>query len=134
MSQIDETWIAVRKYTVEASGEGIEVKIAVPVQVGILESASTFSVAGPPEVSLGYDGRGIDSIQALQQAMEGLRAALLAIQAREPIRFAGGRGGNIGFYKRVPNEFGMELAERLSAVIDDEVERHVAALRARARR
>jgi uncharacterized protein DUF6968 len=69
---------------------------------------------------------GIDAIQALTMALEGIRVLLERSGAR--LSWVGGDLGDAGFERFVPNLFGREFSRRLNGMIDQEVERFARAI------
>ena len=78
-------------------------------------------IVKPGQSELPDAGRENDAIQALQLAMEHIRAKLAA--RGEVPRWDSGEQGDTGFYRTVPIFFGMDLARKLETHIDREVER-----------
>lgn len=64
---------------------------------------------------------GIDGMQALIQALEGIRITLES--APEPLSWAGERG-DAGFPRFVPTFFGPEFSQHLGRVLDEEITRY----------
>jgi hypothetical protein len=74
---------------------------------------------------------GVDSVQALQSAMQAIRVQL------EPhtdnLQWLGGRGGSLGFPKVIPDVLGPKLTRRLEKMVERELDRHARMLERRSR-
>lgn len=76
---------------------------------------------------------GMDSMQALQSAMQAVRLAL-APHARR-LKWDGGAQGTLGFPMAVPDLFGARFSRRLERIVERETNQHGRALeRARSKR
>ena len=64
---------------------------------------------------------GIDSMQALQNALQAIRLALAPHASR--LKWEGGQDGWLGFPKAIPDLFGPTFTQRLEGMVDREVER-----------
>jgi hypothetical protein len=65
-------------------------------------------------------GLGVDAIQALQMALEGVRVRLSREVAN--LKWFAGYDGDLGFPRLVPSFFGPAFADRLDKIISREVE------------
>ena len=77
-------------------------------------------------------GHGLDSIQALLMAMDGIRTRLE--QSGKSLTWEGGDSGDTGFARFVPTAFGLTFAKRINLMIDKEVLRFARSAEARYRR
>jgi hypothetical protein len=68
-------------------------------------------------------GYGVDAIQALTTALEGIRVALERSGKR--LSWIGGNPGDAGFERPVPSALGLHFSRRLNRMIDREVARFV---------
>ena len=66
-------------------------------------------------------GHGIDSIQALLMALEGIRTKLEQSSTR--LAWEGGDPGDTGFARFVPTFFGLSFSGRINRLINREVRR-----------
>lgn len=64
-------------------------------------------------------GHGIDALQALLHALEGVRAELDA--SGLPLSWEGGEPGDVGVPRMVPIYYGRAFAERIERYIDEQV-------------
>jgi hypothetical protein len=76
-------------------------------------------------------GYGVDSIQALTTALEGIRVTLEG--SRERLTWIGGEPGDHGFERLVTTSFGRTFTKRLNRLIDREILRMVKLLKDRHR-
>lgn len=74
---------------------------------------------------------GVDSVQALQSAMQAIRVQLEP--HTDELEWLGGRGGSLGFPKVIPDVFGPKLTRRLEKLVEREMDRHARTLERRAR-
>src|SRR2546430_10067153 len=81
-----------------------------------------FRIGGVGSRGVQY-GYGVDAIQALTSALEGIRVTLERSGNRLP--WIGGNPGDPGFERPVPNALGLEFSRRLNRMIDREVARFV---------
>jgi len=70
-------------------------------------------------------GYGIDAIQALTTALEGIRVTLE--QSSKRLSWISGIPGDAGFERPVPRGLGLEFSRRLNRVVDREIARFVTA-------
>lgn len=68
-------------------------------------------------------GYGVDAIQALTTALEGIRVTLERSGKR--LSWIGGNPGDPGFERPVPSALGVDFSRRLNRIIDREVARFV---------
>jgi hypothetical protein len=71
-------------------------------------------------------GYGVDGIQALTTALEGIR--VLLERNGLALSWLGGEIGNTGFNRLVPTSFGAKFMSRLDRIIDQEIASFVARL------
>ena len=82
--------------------------------------------AGLARLEFGY---GVDALQALTTALEGIRAILDEIG--KPLAWSGVLPDHTGFQRMIPIGSGPELSARLERLVDREVNRHVRQLERR---
>jgi len=68
-----------------------------------------------------HEAWGIDSMQALQNALQAIRLALAPHVSS--LKWEGGQDGWLGFTKAIPDLFGPTFTQRLEGMVDREVER-----------
>jgi hypothetical protein len=85
--------------------------------------------SGVTRLEFGY---GVDALQALTTALEGIRAVLDEIG--EPLAWSGVLPDHTGFQRMLPLLPGADLSDRLERLVDREVERHVRQLERRHKR
>lgn len=66
-----------------------------------------------------YSAYGIDAIQALQMAFEGIRTELH--KSGKQMTWVGGEPGDTGFARLLPTAFGPEFSQRLEQLLDQEI-------------
>ena len=81
-----------------------------------------FQINGPG-VTLREFGYGVDALQALTTALEGIRALLDGIG--RPLAWSGVLPDHTGFQRMIPIAAGTELSVRLERLIDRELKRHL---------
>jgi len=120
--------IATRRLTsVGKLARHVTVRVGRPRRVGVGEWACPVQFTGLPE-PLQISGRGVDSCQALVDALQGVHYTL----ERSGMRFSwAGIEGETGFPRSVPYGFGLVLAARINAYIDRELGRFVQAAKRR---
>jgi hypothetical protein len=96
------------------------VKLGKPKKEKVGDWACPFTISGLGIHKIEY-GHGIDAIQALLMAIEGIRARLE--QSGKRFVWAGGESGDTGFTRFVPTFFGLDFSKRLDRLIDREVKR-----------
>ena len=77
-------------------------------------------------------GYGVDALQALTTALEGIRSTLDEIG--KPLAWSGVLADHTGFQRMIPIAAGAEISARLERLIDRELNRHVRQLERRQRR
>ena len=77
-------------------------------------------------------GYGVDALQALTTALEGIRSILDEIG--KPLAWSGVFADHTGFQRMIPIAAGPELSMRLERLVDRELNRHVRQLERRQRR
>ena len=120
--------IATRRLTsVGKLARHVTVRVGRPRRVGVGEWACPVQFTGLPEPQQ-ISGRGVDSCQALVDALQGVHYTL----ERSGMRFGwAGIEGETGFPRSVPYGFGLVLAARINAYIDRELGRFVQAAKRR---
>lgn len=114
-----------------ASGRKVVATLYRPVRKGPTDWRCTFSITGlgePLEVTV----RGIDGLQALTVAIDGVRFHLE--RAPEPLIWLDGEPGDFGLPRSLPYGFGVEVERHLSAMVFAEVSRLVERKKKAARR
>ena len=96
-----------------------------------MEWECPFRIKGP-ELEIVEFGRGIDTMQALVTALEGIRYFL--DQTGLTLTWKDGFTDHTGFQRGIPVVLGATLAKRLERLVDREVARHVRSLEARHKR
>ena len=71
-------------------------------------------------------GYGVDAIQALTTALEGIRVTLE--RSEQKLSWVGGEPGYTGFDRFVTTPFGVRFTKRLNGIIDQEINRFVSVL------
>jgi hypothetical protein len=121
--------IAERKLLVGDGGTGtVVVSLGRPRPSGDLEWECPFRIKGP-ELEIFEFGRGIDSMQALVTALEGIRYHL--DQTGLTLTWKDGIPDHTGFQRGIPVSLGATLAKRLERLVDREMARHVRKLETR---
>ena len=113
-----ESTIAERELTDVETDRSVKIRVERPEQVADDEWCCRFSVEGaePGSVDRAY---GIDSLQALVLALEGVR---LAVECRrDQLSWLGGPSGELGLSRRVPDFLRLKFERRLNKLIDREV-------------
>jgi hypothetical protein len=115
------TVIAARKLTVEGDGRrrSITVKLGAPHQTERGTWRCPFYITGIGMGTPCYAG-GVDSMQALQEALNGIRVIL--DQSKKHLSWVGGEAAELTFPRVVPWGFGAPLAKKLDSLIETEVE------------
>ncbi len=111
--------------------QAIIVKVGKPRKEKGGDWACPFQISGlgPRKIE---NGHGIDAIQALLMAIEGIRTRLE--QSGKQLTWDGGNPGDTGFTRFVPTFFGLDFSKRLDRLIDREVQRFTRIAEARYRR
>lgn len=111
--------------------KGLTVALGKPRRVkgGDWECPFRITGLGARDVQCGY---GVDAIQALTTALEGIRVTLE--QSGQRLSWVGGEPGDPGFERLVTTSFGPEFSRRLNRTIDREIARFVRALERRHRK
>lgn len=113
-------FIAERVYHNESGEAQITVRIGRPERVAEGEYRCAFQLLGLGGSPILY-AYGIDGFQALQMALEGIRAGIE--KSGKSLFWQGGEAGDVGFPRTVPVYYGPEFAQRINRLIDEEVER-----------
>jgi hypothetical protein len=96
-----------------------------------LEWECPFRIKGAGLDTLEF-GRGVDTMQALVTALEGIRYVL--DQTGLALTWKDGLPDHTGFQRGIPVLFGATFAKRLERLVDREIARHVRTLEARHKR
>ncbi len=89
-----------------------------------------FRIKGPGVARLEF-GYGVDALQALTTALEGIRSVLDEIG--KPLAWIGVLPDHTGFQRMIPFAAGPEMSARLERLVDRELNRHVRQLERRHR-
>jgi hypothetical protein len=92
----------------------VEVHIHAPVEVAVQEWACKFQVGEHAQ-----DAFGLDGLQALLMALDGVRAHLSQIP---PTTWQGGEPGDHGVPRMISQAFGLAFSRHMDAIIDKELE------------
>jgi hypothetical protein len=87
-----------------------------------------FEVRGLPETTKDF-GYGVDSIHAIQMALDGIRCAL--VMSDIDLNWEGVRAADPGFPMVVPMGFGREFEQRINKMIADKIEERIRPIRER---
>lgn len=90
-----------------------------------------FRIKGPGVTRLEF-GYGVDALQALTTALEGIRAVLDEIG--EPLAWSGVLPDHTGFQRMIPFAAGADLSARLDRLVDRELTRNLRQLERRHQR
>lgn len=77
-------------------------------------------------------GYGVDALQALSTALEGIRSTLDEIG--KPIAWSGVLADHTGFQRMIPIAAGADISARLERLVDRELKRHVRQMERRQRK
>lgn len=108
-----------RELREDGSGTVVLVRLGKPEQVAEGEFRCAFQLQGLGNSQVQY-AHGIDSVQAMQNALEGIRSGLE--KSGRSFSWQGGEAGDVGFPRSVPTFFGLEFSRRINRLIDEEVE------------
>jgi hypothetical protein len=122
--------MAVRRLRVRGSRRTVLVRLGKPRRAG-RDWRVPVQIRGVGSAEL-LDGFGVDAIQAVINALEGIRVTLA--KSGQHLTWVGGRSGDTGFPRVVPNIGSPQLRQRLEQLIDREVEHFVRALEQKHRR
>lgn len=119
------TIIGVRRLSRAGSQKGPTVILGKPRRMRDGEDwECPFRIEGLGSRSRGIQyGYGVDAIQALTTALEGIRVTFE--QSGKRLSWIGGRPGDPGFERPVPTSLGLEFSRRLNRIIDREIARFV---------
>jgi hypothetical protein len=115
--------VATRIYKTHG-GTDVTATIYEPVMTRPDEWECPFRISGLPK-EIDDCSHGVDGMQALHIAFEGLRFHLEA--SGEVLTFFDGEAGDLGLPRSIPSSFGVEVEKHLTAMLNDEVSRLVAA-------
>ena len=104
-------------------GRTVTVSIFEAVQTRPAEWASAFRISGLAQ-EVNESGRGIDSLQTLMMAIEGVRFYIE--RSGERLTWEDQEHGYLGLPRSIPDTFGVEVERRLVKMVNDEVTRLVA--------
>lgn len=106
----------------------LTVRIGAPKRAEDVDWVCPYQIAGlrDSRVDAAY---GVDALQALMMALEGIRVRLE--KAGGGCTWVGGEEGDAGFPRLVPSYFGAAFATRINQQIDRELERFGKALKSR---
>lgn len=112
-------------------GKEIVVELGMPRKMkgGDWECPFRIRGLGTPKIEYGH---GIDGIQALLQAVEGIRVKLE--QSNRQFTLDGAEPGDTGFRRIVPAFFGLKFSKRLERLIEIEIRRFARVAEGRYRR
>jgi hypothetical protein len=132
------TILAERVLGEQDSGKIVRVSLGVPRRgTGGAEWECPFRIhgAGVSRLAFGY---GVDSMQALTTALDGIRARLEESGLSVGWKMGGGRhdiwADETGFARSIPIGFGRDFRQRMERLLDRELERHVQRLGRRSTR
>jgi hypothetical protein len=120
--------IGVRRLSRNASNKYVTVSLGKPQKMKGGDWKCPFQITGIRGIRYGY---GIDAIQAITTALEGIRVILG--QSREGLSWAGGEAGDPGFDRILSTSFGLKFTRRLNRIVDREIVRFVRTLESRHR-
>src|SRR2546425_2145438 len=112
--------IGVRRLSRAGSRKALTVTLGKPRRMRDGEDwECPFRIEGLGSRSRGIQyGYGVDAIQALTTALEGIRVTLE--ERGKPLSWIGGGPGDAGFERPVPSSLGPEFAQRLNRMLDHE--------------
>lgn len=96
----------------------VGVALALPTQTADSEWSCEFRIEGLP-AEIRETAFGIDGIQALLMALEGIRVRLA--EATHVATWVGGEEGDMGFPAHVPTYFGVAFARGIERMIEERV-------------
>jgi hypothetical protein len=103
-----------------ASGSEVVVTIYQPDPVNSEQWKCDFTIVGLPE-KVEASAPGVDSLQALEMAFQGVRAHLE--QQAESLTWLDGEPGYLGIAKIIPDSYGTTIEKHLAKVLEDELAR-----------
>lgn len=115
------TIVAVRELREIGSRQKVvTVRLGKPRKVRGGDWACPYQISGLGRAKVHY-AYGVDALQALILAIEGIRTALEKTGRR--LSWVGGEPGDTGFPRFVPTFFGLDFSKRLNKFLDQEVRR-----------
>jgi hypothetical protein len=123
---LDDT-VATRRLWDREGREAFLVRLGRPRR-GKVDWECPFWIGSHPRACIQY-GYGVDGLQALIQALDGIRASLAE---RDRLQWKGGKPGDAGIPRFIPLFFGREFAVRIERFLDDEISRFAKAAEERA--
>jgi hypothetical protein len=125
------TIIAERTLTTVEQGASVRIRVGKPRKDRATgDFFCPFSIEGLGDRKL-REAWGIDSMQALQNALQAIRIELAS--HANTLTWAGGQDGWLGFPKVIPDLFGPKFTQRLEKLVDRETDRFARTLEARRR-
>jgi len=98
----------------------VEVALAAPVKISEQEWRCAFRVKRDTSAQTHF-APGLDALQALINAIEGIRSTLR--EHDEQMTWLGGEPGDPGVPRFIPQFFGIQFGNRMSRILDEEIER-----------
>lgn len=111
------TWIAIRDLA-STTGDALQMQLGCPEALAADEWRCAFRLVkdGFGTTKFAY---GVDGLQALVQAIAGLRSE---VEAHDPpLSWLGGDPGDVGLPRFVPVYLGFEFSRKIEAMIEEEV-------------
>lgn len=109
------------------SSKYLTISLGMPYKTSKSEWTTVFTITGGRH-RIKSSASGVDGMQSLIVALDGIRAALDAMG--QPFAWLG-EPGDTGFPRYVPNVFGSVLSNRIGRMIDKEIATHIKSLQAR---
>jgi hypothetical protein len=131
MSTVGKSSLVAVRHLRTASGREVIVKLFRPVRKSTDDWHCTFRIAGLSE-PIEARGRGMDALQALTVAIDGIRVHLE--QSPEPLSWLDGEPGDIGLTRSLPYGFGVNVDRHLSKMVSTELNRIIEAKKRSARK
>jgi hypothetical protein len=117
--RIMRDYLCSRELLVDGSDKDrVTVYVGKPERKSEREFACPFQLVGVGEPILNY-GRGVDCLQALTMALEGIRVALE--NTGRTYSWAGGETGDHGFRQLVPSFYGLGFSKHIERIIENEI-------------
>jgi len=120
MGTLTQKFIVTRKISrLDSEGKPVLVRVGKPRKVSVSEWECAFHISNIGMDEINY-GLGIDGLQALIQAIEGVRVFLE--KSGYEFSWDGGEEGDTGIPRYVPTFYGKNFTEHLYKLIDSEIE------------
>lgn len=116
-----ETWIATRILTDADGRPALDVRLGLPREEAPLFWLCAFALWTPGSEGDVKTAAGADAMQALTQALEGIRITIR--DGGHKFSWGGGEPGVTGFH-RVPYSLGVELVDMLEGMIDAQSDKY----------